>query len=254
MRRRRVVVAAVAAAVSVLINACDTNDGREMQAPDSIARFRLENTTTSTSTTVAPPPTEFIAATSSTSSSSLSPSSTSSTSSTVAPTSTGVVVAPAESAAATAAGAGAELQFAGPWEDAATIPVEFTCDGEEAVPLITWAAPPDGTAELAVSVVDRDADGFVHWLVVGLPPEAGSVGGGEPLVTGATDGVNSFGDPGWAGPCPPPGDGPHTYQFTLHVLDQATELPAESPTGDLLAAVDAATASSATFTGTYERA
>ena len=198
-----------------------------MQAPDSIARFRLENTTTSTSTTVAPPPTEFIPATSS--------------------TSTYVRRRrarrrrldarqlprhrpawswhPPSRRRSTAAGAGAELQFAGPWDDGATIPVEFTCDGDEAVPLITWTAPPDGTAELAVSVVDRDADGFVHWLVVGLPPEAGSVGGGEPLVTGATEGVNSFGDPGWAGPCPPPGDRPHTYQFTLHVLDQATELP-----------------------------
>ena len=53
----------------------------------------------------------------------------------------------------------------------------------------------------------------------------GQLGGGEPLVTGATEAVNSFGDPGWAGPCPPPGDGPHTYQFTLHVLDQATRAP-----------------------------
>ena len=53
------------------------------------------------------------------------------------------------------------------------------------VPLITWTAPPEGTAELALSVVDPDANGWVHWLVVGLPPEAGSVGGGEPLVDGA---------------------------------------------------------------------
>lgn len=161
---------------------------------------------------------------------------------------------PPESAVAPSAGVGTgQLQFAGPWDDGTAIPAEFTCDGADNAPLITWTAPPEGTAELTVSVVDPDTDGWVHWLVIGLPAEAGSIGGGEPLVTGAAEAVNSFGDPGWAGPCPPPGDGPHTYQFTLHVLDQVTELPAESPTTDLLAAVDAATASSATFTGTYER-
>ena len=46
----------------------------------------------------------------------------------------------------------------------------------------------------------------------------------------------------------------HTYVFTLHLLDQQLELPADTPTNDLLAAVDAATAETATFTGTYERA
>ena len=254
MRRRRLAVVTLAAAVLAL-NACDTDDGREMQSPDSMARFRLENTTTSTSTTVAPPPTEFIPATSSTSTStttSTSSTSTSSTSSTAPPS--GALVSPAESSPVTAAGAGAELQFAGPWDDGEAIPVEFTCDGASAEPLITWAAPPEGTAELAVSVIDTDADGYVHWLVIGLPAEAGSVGGGEPLVTGAAEGLNSSGGPGWAAPCPDPADTPHSYQFTLHVLDQATELPPDSPTADLLAAVDAATAKTATFTGTYERA
>ena len=94
----------------------------------------------------------------------------------------------------------------------------------------------------------------MHWLVIGLPAQAGSVGGGEPLVDGAAEAVNSFGNPGWGGPCPPPGDGPHAYQFTLHLLDQQVELPAETPTNELVAAVEAATASSVTFTGTYERA
>ena len=53
---------------------------------------------------------------------------------------------------------------------------------------------------------------------------------------------------------PAPGDSPHTYEFTLHVLDQALELPPDSPTNDVLAATNAATAERATFTGTYERA
>ena len=145
------------------------------------------------------------------------------------------------------------MQFSGPWVDGAAIPASFTCDGADDAPLITWTAPPDGTVELALSVTDPDAGGFVHWLVVELPAQAGSLGGGEPTVVGA-EAINSFGDPGWSGPCPPPDDGPHTYVFTLHLLDQQLELPADTPTNDLLAAVEAATAQTATFTGTYERA
>ena len=243
-----------------VVTACDSDDGREMQTPDSYARFQLENTTTSTSTTVAPPPTEFIPVTTSTmpSTSSTSSTSSSTTSSTTTPggagsTTTGPAVQPAESASAAAAAEAAQLQFTGPWEDGAAIPVDYTCDGAGAAPLITWTAPRQGTAELALSVIDPDADGFVHWLVVGLPAQAGSVGGGEPLVNGAAEGINGFGSVGWGGPCPPPGGGPHTYRFTLHMLDQAVELPADSPTADLLAAVDAATASGVTLTGTYER-
>ena len=94
----------------------------------------------------------------------------------------------------------------------------------------------------------------MHWLVVGLPAEAGSVGGGEPLVDGAARGGQLVRQRRVGRACPPPGAGPHTYEFTLHVLDQQIELPADSPTNDLLAAIEAATASSATFTGTYERA
>ena len=107
---------------------------------------------------------------------------------------------------------------------------------------------------MALSVIDPDANGFVHWLVVGMPAQAGSVGGGEPLVDGAAEAVNSFENPGWGGPCPLPGSGPHSYEFTLHLLDQALEVPADAPTNDLVAAVEASTANSVMFTGTYERA
>jgi Raf kinase inhibitor-like YbhB/YbcL family protein len=250
MRRRRSALLALAA---VALAACDTDDGRQMQTPDSYAVFQLQSTTPSTTSTVPPPPTE-IAVVPPTTFSSTSPAS--STTSASAPSST------SNASTTTAAGAainpaadssGQLMQFSGPWVDGAAIPASFTCDGADDAPLITWTAPPDGTVELAMSVTDPDAGGFVHWLVVELPAQAGSLGGGEPTVVGA-EATNSFGDPGWRGPCPPPDDGPHTYVFTLHLLDQQLELPADTPTSDLLAAVEAATAQTATFTGTYERA
>ena len=72
-------------------------------------------------------------------------------------------------------------------------------------PLITWTAPPDGTAELAVSVIDPDANGFVHWLVIGLPAEAGSVGGGEPVVDRRLRGGQLVREPGLGRSLPAPG-------------------------------------------------
>jgi Raf kinase inhibitor-like YbhB/YbcL family protein len=230
----------LALAAAVALAACDTDDGREMQDPDPVAVFNLQSTTPSTTSTVAPPPTE-IALIPTTSSSTTT---TSSTTSTSAPSST--------AAASTTTAAGQLMQFSGPWDDGAAIPASFTCDGAGDAPLLTWTAPPDGTVELAMSVTDSDADGFVHWLVVDLPAQAGSLGGGEPTAVGA-DAVNSFGNLGWGGPCPPPGDGPHTYVFTLHLLDQQLELPADTPTNDLLTAIYAATAQTTAFTGTYER-
>jgi phosphatidylethanolamine-binding protein (PEBP) family uncharacterized protein len=145
------------------------------------------------------------------------------------------------------------MQFIGPWEDGAAIPPNFTCDGAGDAPLITWTPPPAGTVELAMSVVDFDADGYVHWLVFALPPEAGSLGGGEPVAVG-TEALNSDGVPGWLGPCPPPGEPAHSYQFTLHLLDQAVAVPADTPAQDVVAAVEAATVDRATFSGTYQRA
>ena len=109
--------------------------------------------------------------------------------------------------------------------------MRFTCDGEDRSPLLIWSAPPAGTVELALLVTDDDAGGFVHWAVAGIPPTAGEVGEGA-QITGAIEGRNDFGDPGWSGPCPPAG-APHTYRFTLYALSQQAELPEDFTGADL---------------------
>ena len=110
-------------------------------------------------------------------------------------------------------------------------------------------APPN-----CASVIDPDADGFVHWLVVGLPAEAGLVGGGEPTsVTGAPRRSTRSGIPAGAAHAPP-GDGPHTYDFTLHLLDQATRAPRRHADERAAHRRRRGDGETATFTGTYERA
>jgi phosphatidylethanolamine-binding protein (PEBP) family uncharacterized protein len=142
------------------------------------------------------------------------------------------------------------VEFTGPWPAAGEIPVEYTCTGDESVPLLTWTAPPADTVEMALVVVDETADDFAHWIVIGLPPEAGSVGGPEPIAVG-TEAMNSVGNLGWAGPCPPDPDA-HTYRFTLYSLSQALELPPESLPGDLIQAIEASATGATSLTGTYQ--
>jgi Raf kinase inhibitor-like YbhB/YbcL family protein len=57
-----------------------------------------------------------------------------------------------------------------------------------------------------------------------IPANATSLpaGAGDPAVgkvpKGAVQSVTDFGKPGYGGPCPPKGDKPHRYVFTVHAL------------------------------------
>jgi hypothetical protein len=48
-------------------------------------------------------------------------------------------------------------------------------------------------------------------------------GAGDPkgagMPAGAIQGRTDFGAPGYGGPCPPKGDKPHRYQFTIFAVD-----------------------------------
>jgi Raf kinase inhibitor-like YbhB/YbcL family protein len=83
-------------------------------------------------------------------------------------------------------------------------------------PPLTWDAPPAGTEAVAVTMVDPDAEGFVHWAVV-LPAGTTSLAAGA-LPAGAREFDNGFQKPGYGGPCPPPGPA-HRYVVTVHALD-----------------------------------
>ena len=64
---------------------------------------------------------------------------------------------------------------------------------------------------------DRNAGGFVHWVVTGIDPFVQGVGEGG-LPENAVEGPNGAGTVGWIGPCPPAGSGMHTYEFALLAL------------------------------------
>ena len=136
------------------------------------------------------------------------------------------------------------------FEDGGTIPRELTCDGAGTAPTITWREV-EGT-ELVLYVQDTDAD-FTHWTAYGISA-AGASGlapHGE-FPTGTEYGKNSAGETGWTPPCPPEGDDPHTYVFTLYALEEATGLPEGAEPDEVRAKLGGAVARG-TFSGTYAR-
>lgn len=114
----------------------------------------------------------------------------------------------------------------------------FGCAGGNVSPHLAWSGAPAGTRSFALTCYDPDAptgSGFWHWLVVNIPAEVDSLpaGAGDPasglLPPGALQTRTDFGAPGYGGPCPPEGDHPHRYVFTLFAVGQAV-LPVEADT------------------------
>jgi hypothetical protein len=118
-----------------------------------------------------------------------------------------------------------------------TIPVDYTCDGKEVSPQITWSAPPEGTKSLAVLLDDPDVTGkYTHWLAFNIPLDVTSLPEGADVAKlGARLGANDRPDVRYGGPCPPRGE-MHRYVFHVFALDA----PLTLPEGSRRVAVDAA--------------
>jgi hypothetical protein len=99
------------------------------------------------------------------------------------------------------------------------------CGGENASPQLSWNGFPPGTQSFALTCFDPDAptgSGFWHWVVANIPARVTSLdeqAAAKGLPLGATQGFTDYGASHWGGPCPPPGDTPHRYIFTIYALD-----------------------------------
>jgi Raf kinase inhibitor-like YbhB/YbcL family protein len=128
------------------------------------------------------------------------------------------------------------------------IPARFTCTGDDLSPALSWTGTPLDASSLALVVRDRNAGGFVHWIVTRIDPFVQGVGEGG-LPENAVEGRNGSGSTGWTGPCPPAGSGVHNYEFALLALVDPVDLPLDMPAERAAAALEAAAVERAVLTG-----
>jgi len=104
----------------------------------------------------------------------------------------------------------------------------FGCTGNNISPALSWSGAPAATKSLALTVYDPDAptgSGWWHWVIFNLPASTTSLPKNTGSVKaklapkGAIQSRTDFGSDGYGGPCPPSGDKPHHYIFTVYAVD-----------------------------------
>ncbi len=138
------------------------------------------------------------------------------------------------------------------FKDGETIPIKFTCQGENVNPRLELSEVPKDAKSLALVMDDPDAPmgTFVHWVAWNFPVSKEIKENAKGLGVG---GAGSYGSPGYHGPCPPPGHGPHRYLFKVYALDRLLDLKPGSDKDGLLRAMEGHVLATAELMGRSER-
>jgi Raf kinase inhibitor-like YbhB/YbcL family protein len=139
-------------------------------------------------------------------------------------------------------------------EERGRIPDRHSHDGPNVPPAIEWIGVPKDAAEIVLMCEDPDAPRgtFLHWLMTGIHPHTGGIPEGR-TPDGGHEWSNDFGEQGWGGPAPPPGDGPHRYLFEVYALAQPIDLPDRPTAENVHRATEGITMAQGTLVGLYER-
>jgi Raf kinase inhibitor-like YbhB/YbcL family protein len=140
----------------------------------------------------------------------------------------------------------------------AMIASDYACTGSDKSPTLSWSNAPQATKSFALIVQDPDAPGgtFIHWVAYNIPAQTTSLPAGVPkkaeIDGGGENGINSFGQLGYNGPCPPPGK-MHHYHFLLYALDSSLNLGDKADAAAVEAAMKGHVLATAELVGTFER-
>lgn len=139
----------------------------------------------------------------------------------------------------------------------------FGCSGKNISPALSWSGAPAGTKSFALTVYDPDAptgSGWWHWVVFNIPaaamqlPEGAGTADGKGLPAGSVQGRTDFGAVGFGGACPPAGDKPHRYVFTVYALKtDKLDVPADGTAALVGFMIHANKIGEAKFTARYGR-
>ncbi len=130
-----------------------------------------------------------------------------------------------------------------------SIPIKYTCDGDDVNPPLTIEDVPKETRSLVLIVDDPDAPigTWVHWIVWNIPPteeiEEDSIPGVE--------GINDYKKHSYGGPCPP--SGTHRYFFKVYALGTKLDLDVNSKKKDVERAMEGHILAKGEIVGLYSR-
>ncbi len=140
--------------------------------------------------------------------------------------------------------------------DGGAVPKLHTCEGADLSPALEWSGEPGGTGSFALIVDDPDAPvgTWNHWLLWDLPASTHALPQGFKAGQAGESGTNDFGKPGYGGPCPPKGHGPHRYFFKLYAVKvPSLGLRRGAKRAELDRALQGRTLAEAQWMGRYER-
>lgn len=132
------------------------------------------------------------------------------------------------------------------------IPAKYSCDGNDVNPPLVIADVPAEAKSLVLIVDDPDAPAgtWVHWVVWNIRPDTKKIEESS-VPSEAEQGVTSFGEVGWGGPCPP--DREHRYFFRLYALDTKLNLPPQANRAQADQAMSGHILDQAELVGRYQR-
>lgn len=138
----------------------------------------------------------------------------------------------------------------------ARLPAKFTCDGplKGVNPPLDWGLRPRDLKSQALTLVDPDAPNgtFVHWVVWGMMRKTTGLQEDIPPI-GLPMAKNDAGTIKYAPPCPPKGDKPHRYVFTIYALKDTIDTKPGAPADEAINAIKKAALARGTLIGTYSR-
>jgi Raf kinase inhibitor-like YbhB/YbcL family protein len=134
---------------------------------------------------------------------------------------------------------------------------DYTCDGADVSPPLSWSGVPEEAQSLILIADDPDAPvgTWVHWVYYDIPARMTGLPDAFPPDArperGGAQGLTDFKRIGYGGPCPP--GGTHRYFFKLYALDTVLGLDPGATKRQVLQAAEGHILAEAQLMGTYSR-
>lgn len=142
--------------------------------------------------------------------------------------------------------------------DGQTIPKQYTADGNNVSPPLSWIGAPEKTKSFALICDDPDAPvgTWIHWVAYDIPASVHALNEAVPpqavLKQGGKHGTSSFKTLGYGGPAPPAGK-VHHYYFKLYALDSELGMKPGATKQEVLDGMKGHVLAEAQMIGTYSR-